>query len=112
MLVGCLLLIRRLRKGGGKTVTNYKKILCDFVHTFQSSNHLQISNSGKTKLEQGHSRSSSKTEEALKLWKIEESGSEFTLYDFPELGAATNNFSEDNKLGTGGFGPVYKAYIC
>jgi hypothetical protein len=44
------------------------------------------------------------------LWKIEESSSEFTLYEFPELGVATDYFSEDNKLGTGGFGPVYKAY--
>ncbi|XP_044965500.1 putative cysteine-rich receptor-like protein kinase 20 [Hordeum vulgare subsp. vulgare] len=79
MLVGCLLLIRRLRKGAGKT-----------------------------KLEQGHKRNNSKTEEALKLWKIEESSSEFILYDFPELAAATDNFSEENKLGQGGFGPVYK----
>uniref|UniRef100_A0A8I7BI10 non-specific serine/threonine protein kinase n=1 Tax=Hordeum vulgare subsp. vulgare TaxID=112509 RepID=A0A8I7BI10_HORVV len=79
MLVGCLLLIRRLRKGGGKT-----------------------------KFEQAHKRNNSKTEEALKLWKIEESSSEFTLYDFPELAAATDNFSEENKLGQGGFGPVYK----
>ncbi|KAF7000647.1 hypothetical protein CFC21_016510 [Triticum aestivum] len=79
MLVGCLLLIRRLRKGAGNT-----------------------------KLEQGHKRNNSKTEEALKLWKIEESSSEFTLYDFPELAAATDNFSDENKLGQGGFGPVYK----
>ena len=66
-------------------------------------------NSGNTKLEQGHKRNNSKTEEALKLWKIEESSSEFTLYDFPELAAATDSFSEENKLGQGGFGPVYKA---
>jgi hypothetical protein len=63
------------------------------------------------KSDQGHSRNSSKTEEALKLWKIEESSSDFTLYDFPELAAATDNFSEDNKLGKGGFGPVYKASV-
>nr|GLL45735.1 G-type lectin S-receptor-like serine/threonine-protein kinase At4g27290 [Ipomoea trifida] len=29
---------------------------------------------------------------------------------FDELVAATNNFSEDNKLGAGGFGSVYKAW--
>ncbi|KQK15915.1 cysteine-rich receptor-like protein kinase 10 [Brachypodium distachyon] len=85
LLVGCLLLIiRRVRKGGGKTKLP----------------HLQP-----------HSRSSSKTEEALKLWKIEESSSEFTLYDFPKLAAATDDFSEDNRLGRGGFGPVYKGTL-
>ncbi|OEL26049.1 Receptor-like serine/threonine-protein kinase SD1-7 [Dichanthelium oligosanthes] len=47
---------------------------------------------GNTRLpKQAHSRNSSKTEEALKLWRIEESGSEFTLYDFAELAAATED---------------------
>ncbi|CAL5062398.1 unnamed protein product [Urochloa decumbens] len=68
---------------------------------------------GKTRLPlQGHSRNSSKTEEALKLWRIEESTSEFTLYDFSELAAATGNFSEENRLGKGGFGPVYKGKLA
>ncbi|PWZ12576.1 Cysteine-rich receptor-like protein kinase 10 [Zea mays] len=61
---------------------------------------------GKTRLPtQTHSRNSSKTEEALKLWRIEESSSEFTLYDFAELAVATADFSDDNLLGKGGFGP-------
>lgn len=30
------------------------------------------------------------------------------LYDFNQLQAATNNFSDRNKLGEGGFGAVYK----
>ncbi|KAI3887946.1 hypothetical protein MKW92_036702, partial [Papaver armeniacum] len=33
---------------------------------------------------------------------------ESLLFNFNILSAATNNFSEDNKLGQGGFGPVYK----
>ncbi|KQK13774.2 hypothetical protein BRADI_1g12410v3 [Brachypodium distachyon] len=33
---------------------------------------------------------------------------ESLLYDLNTLRAATDNFSEDNKLGEGGFGPVYK----
>ena len=33
---------------------------------------------------------------------------EFTVYDFLQVLEATNNFSEENKLGQGGFGLVYK----
>ncbi|TVU01626.1 hypothetical protein EJB05_52899, partial [Eragrostis curvula] len=34
--------------------------------------------------------------------------SQLLLYDLSTLRAATDNFSEENKLGEGGFGPVYK----
>lgn len=47
-------------------------------------------------------------EQVLKLWKNEESDSEFSLYDFDQIADATRNFSNDYKLGQGGFGPVYK----
>jgi len=30
------------------------------------------------------------------------------LFDLHVVAAATNNFSSENKLGEGGFGPVYK----
>lgn len=36
--------------------------------------------------------------------KLEES----LQFDLATIEAATSNFSEDNKLGTGGFGEVYK----
>ncbi|XP_062190400.1 cysteine-rich receptor-like protein kinase 25 [Phragmites australis] len=50
-------------------------------------------------------------EQVLKLWKNEESDSEFSLYDFDQIADATNNFDDDNKLGQGGFGPVYRGEL-
>ncbi|KAG5235595.1 G-type lectin S-receptor serine/threonine-protein kinase [Salix suchowensis] len=33
------------------------------------------------------------------------------MYDFSTIGHATNNFSSSNKLGEGGFGPVYRGTV-
>ncbi|KAJ1276345.1 hypothetical protein BS78_05G207700 [Paspalum vaginatum] len=46
-------------------------------------------------------------DEAL-VWGVEGRNSEFTLYNFSQVLEATANFSEENKLGQGGFGAVYK----
>nr|CAB3456262.1 unnamed protein product [Digitaria exilis] len=32
-------------------------------------------------------------------------------FDLHELSAATSNFADENKLGRGGFGPVYRGYL-
>uniref|UniRef100_A0A0D9XTW0 Protein kinase domain-containing protein n=1 Tax=Leersia perrieri TaxID=77586 RepID=A0A0D9XTW0_9ORYZ len=45
-------------------------------------------------------------------WGIEERTSGFTFFDFSQVLNATNDFSEENKLGEGGFGPVYKVRHC
>ncbi|KAK6932361.1 Gnk2-homologous domain [Dillenia turbinata] len=37
---------------------------------------------------------------------------EFPFFDFASMYRATNNFSVSNKLGEGGFGPVYKGVSC
>jgi hypothetical protein len=50
----------------------------------------------------------SRTEENALVRRIEEKSSEFTLFDLSQLLQATENFSEGNRLGQGGFGPVYK----
>jgi hypothetical protein len=36
---------------------------------------------------------------------------ELPIYDQATILKATNNFSFNNKLGEGGFGPVYKVYF-
>lgn len=33
---------------------------------------------------------------------------DFPLFDYRTMAVATNNFSDENKLGQGGFGCVYK----
>ena len=38
--------------------------------------------------------------------------SEFSLFDFEQLLEATSNFSEENILGQGGFGTVYKVNLA
>jgi hypothetical protein len=48
---------------------------------------------------------SSQEDEEL-VWGI--GSSEFTFFDFSQVSDATSNFSNENKLGQGGFGPVYK----
>ncbi|CAJ2638937.1 unnamed protein product [Trifolium pratense] len=44
-------------------------------------------------------------------WKHKEDGDLATVFDFSTITRATNNFSNRNKLGQGGFGPVYKGIM-
>ncbi|XP_019077973.1 G-type lectin S-receptor-like serine/threonine-protein kinase At2g19130 [Vitis vinifera] len=46
--------------------------------------------------------------EANKLWRGEKKEVDLPMFSFVSVSAATNNFSIENKLGEGGFGPVYK----
>ncbi|XP_040385849.1 cysteine-rich receptor-like protein kinase 15 [Oryza brachyantha] len=42
---------------------------------------------------------------------VSESDERFSLFKFSKIKSATGNFSEQNKLGEGGFGPVYKGRL-
>jgi hypothetical protein len=46
---------------------------------------------------------------ADKSTKVKKKEVKLPLFSFVSVSAATNNFSDTNKLGEGGFGPVYKA---
>ena len=39
---------------------------------------------------------------------VNESDSRFSLFSYSKIREATDNFSNQNKLGEGGFGPVYQ----
>lgn len=48
------------------------------------------------------------------LWRNhvkQQDPSELPIFDFDKIVAATNNFCSDNKLGEGGFGPVFKGKL-
>ena len=46
---------------------------------------------------------------ADKSIKVRRKEVKLPLFSFASVSVATNNFSDTNKLGEGGFGPVYKA---
>ncbi|OAY70658.1 G-type lectin S-receptor-like serine/threonine-protein kinase [Ananas comosus] len=66
---------------------------------------------GKAKLYSTRPTFAFDIDEVIKPWKSEESNSEFKLFDFVSVANSTNNFSIENKLGEGGFGPVYKGQL-
>ena len=49
--------------------------------------------------------------EANKLWRGENKEVDLPMFSFASVSAATNNFSIENKLGEGDFGPVYKVRL-
>ena len=62
-----------------------------------TSNYVLILTGRGTKSSETFSTNESKDEEL-----------DLPLFDFETISHATNNFSLSNKLGEGGFGPVYK----
>ncbi|CAO2149255.1 unnamed protein product [Urochloa humidicola] len=50
-------------------------------------------------------------EDEEQVWEPEGRTSEFRIYEFSQVLEATSNFSEENKLGQGGFGPVFRGRL-
>lgn len=65
-------------------------------------------NKGKGKQ---HDQSLVMASDVMKLWESEDTGTHFTTLSFSQVKNATDNFSTENKLGEGGFGPVYKGNL-
>ena len=56
-------------------------------------------------------RSESHVQDLIDLGEFkeeDEKGIDLPFYDLESIRVATNNFSNENKLGQGGYGPVYK----
>ncbi|XP_047050994.1 cysteine-rich receptor-like protein kinase 10 [Lolium rigidum] len=62
---------------------------------------------GTTRLAEKSSHKSQGQDHEI-VWEM---GAEFSVYNFHDILEATCNFSEENKLGQGGFGPVYKGHF-
>ncbi|XP_052201077.1 G-type lectin S-receptor-like serine/threonine-protein kinase At1g11330 isoform X1 [Diospyros lotus] len=86
VICGCLLYARMVKQKGRNRVNKllFKKFLTSLEH---STEIMLDENVSQDKLE------------------------ELPLFKFEELTIATNNFHETNKLGQGGFGPVYKGKL-
>ncbi|MCO5567228.1 hypothetical protein L7F22_020917 [Adiantum nelumboides] len=75
----------------------------DVTKKLESESHLR-----KEAEEKASQEAIAKLDAVMALRKEQQ---KFTEYSFHELQTATNNFSEDNKLGEGGYGPVYKGKL-
>ncbi|CAN1161112.1 Receptor-like serine/threonine-protein kinase SD1-8 [Linum perenne] len=56
-------------------------------------------------------RRNSRWEKAANMAEYDQNNTQLSFFSFKDVLAATDNFSESNKLGEGGFGPVYKGKL-
>lgn len=76
-------------------LTKYHLFLGEDLLHFDVSMSMKVEDSGPTESQRGA--------------KVNKKEVKLPLFSFASVAAATDNFSEANKLGEGGFGPVYKA---
>ncbi|CAB4277026.1 unnamed protein product [Prunus armeniaca] len=89
LLVLCQLLRRRrLTLPTGESRTNIENEMLNFMKSNRPTDHVGLQNDGKM----GHQ--------------------DLSVFSYASVLAATSNFSEENKLGQGGFGPVYKGKLA
>ncbi|KAK9268887.1 hypothetical protein L1049_000652 [Liquidambar formosana] len=72
---------------------------------------LQKTGEGETSQDNSSHPLSSRGIPAYKLKRARENGYELQLFSFIQISSATDNFTSANKLGEGGFGPVYKGTL-
>ena len=72
---------------------------------------LMAISAGNMKLKTKHFGGSVTSTDPLQEYIREHDPSELFIYDFDCISIATDTFSNSNKLGEGGFGPVYKVNI-
>ncbi|ONI11932.1 hypothetical protein PRUPE_4G135600, partial [Prunus persica] len=88
LLVLChLLRRRRLALSTGESRTNIENEMLNFMKSNRPTDHVGLQNDGKM----GHQ--------------------DLSVFSYASVLAATSNFSDENKLGEGGFGPVYKGKL-
>jgi hypothetical protein len=66
---------------------------------------------GRSKLQEQPMANLTRVDDVSSLWTIQDTDSEFTMFHFRQILESTDNFCNENKLGQGGFGAVYKV-VC
>ena len=106
---------RKLRRNGEKTIA-HNAILGIKIYILNYCHKCVVHYSGEdlVKFDFGMTIKSENSEldEVNKRGDNRKKEVKMPLFSFASVSAATENFSDANKLGQGGFGPVYKVYYC